>query len=192
MRLINSQNEFIEVEEKVAKSQFAAYAASVTAILLEAGSRAPKNASANISSTLYDETSSSSSLDFNLGECSFDVMKIIADHAKKCFDNPKPPCLSYEQISSNDKQLMADVQKKDMLISLYDTAFLLGFNALKDTCAAFLSYRIDLIASRAPDPITGAAEIRQFLNMANEWTDEEMENLRKEMKLTLAVDPTAY
>lgn len=192
MKLINTQKEFVEVEEKVAKSQFAAYAASVTATLSEADRRTSKNACVNSYSTLHDETCPSSSLEFNLGECSLDVMEIIAGHAKELFDNPRPPCLSYEQISSNDKQLMEDVQKKDMLIPLYDTAFLLGFNALKDICAAFLSFRIDRIASRAPDPLTGAAEIRDFLHMANEWTDEEMDHLRKEMKLTLAVDPSAY
>lgn len=40
--------------------------------------------------------------------------------------------------------------------------------------------------------MTGAQRIRDFLHMENEWTEEEMGHLRKEMEYAKSVDPNVY
>ncbi|CAD2220442.1 hypothetical protein AGDE_07133 [Angomonas deanei] len=58
--------------------------------------------------------------------------------------------------------------------------------------AAYIACRIDEISRAAPDIMSGAELLRTFLKIKNDWTEEEMGHLRKEMEYAKKMDPSVY
>lgn len=258
MKLKNSFNEYVELFEDVAKTQFAAYAAiavpfpspsppSNTSVSNASGTSLP-SATTPTASPLYapgaegnaeldesvkggpwgndvgggpapvlnveaeqtvmcDSPNAVGSSTFTspaaaflpasppelyMGDCPLLVMQLIAMFAQDFFYRPRPLTLTFDLLTPTDHKLLQRANDAGVLILLYDATFLLGFSTLKDVCAVYLSHLIDNIAVKAANPLEGAEEIRKLLHMPNEWTEEEMNHLRKEMELAIEVDPKAY
>lgn len=169
----------MEVEENVATSQFSVCAAG--------GADAPTNTSTEDASSKANETS----FPLEIGEVPLEVLQYIKEFAVEFSSHPRAPASTYEALLDNDKEKLEKAMKANILIPLYDAALWIGFDTLRDICAMYLSAEIDQIACTASDPMEGAERVRQLLNMTNEWTDAEMEHLRKEMELSLALEPKA-
>lgn len=95
-------------------------------------------------------------------------------------------------VTADEMALVQAAEKGDYLVDLLNCAMFLRFAQLTALCAAYMAVRIDEIAKAAPDIMTGAQRIRDFLHMENEWTEEEMGHLRKEMEYAKSVDPNVY
>lgn len=117
-------------------------------------------------------------------DCCTEAMRAIADYAKMFAARP-PDLQNYDSLRDipGMEATLQRAEEGDWLIELYDTAFELRFQTLKNICAIYLSHKINDIASRAMSPMEGAKQIRRFLRMRDEWTDEELRHLEEEMKL---------
>lgn len=89
-------------------------------------------------------------------------------------------------------EFMRKAEREGYHVQLLDIASYLKFEQLLNLCAAYLSVRLDEIARSAPTIMDGAERIRVFLQMENEWTEEEMVHLQKEMEYAKQVDPRVY
>ncbi|EPY36416.1 hypothetical protein AGDE_06924 [Angomonas deanei] len=58
--------------------------------------------------------------------------------------------------------------------------------------AAYIACRMDEISRSAPDIMSGAELLRTFLKVKNNWTEEELGYLRKEMEYAKKMDPSVY
>lgn len=169
MKLRNPAKEIeVEIDEETAISQFSIYAGSISFM-----------------------SSSDGGERLLPVDCDIKVLNTIQRYATD-FHATHRQITSWANLTTSDKEIMGQANKEKWLISLYDTAFLIGFDGLKDLCAAYLSYEIDRIAMMSETPMVGAERIRDFLDMKNDWTDEEMEHLRKEMDVAVQADPRAY
>lgn len=172
MRLRNpTKNLEVEIAEEAALSQISLYGASIP-MMTSQGAAVESQRELTV-------------------ECDGKVMETIRYYAMD-FHATNRQIGSWSSLTDRDKETLERANAENWLISLYDTAFLIGFDRLKDLCAAFLSFKIDHIAMTSETPMTGAERIREFLHMKNDWTDEEMEHLRKEMELAVQADPRAY
>ncbi|GET86376.1 hypothetical protein, conserved [Leishmania tarentolae] len=95
-------------------------------------------------------------------------------------------------VYANEMELVEKAEREDYLVDLLNCALFLRFAQLSALCAAYMAVRIDEIAKAAPDIMEGAERIRKFLHMQNEWTEEEMGHLRREMEYAKSVDPNVY
>ncbi|KAG5486102.1 hypothetical protein LSCM4_06810 [Leishmania orientalis] len=95
-------------------------------------------------------------------------------------------------VYAGEMELVEKAEKEDYLVDLLNCALFLRFSQLSALCAAYMAVRIDEIAKAAPDIMEGAERIRKFLHMQNEWTEEEMGHLRREMEYAKSVDPNVY
>lgn len=122
-----------------------------------------------------------------------EALKLYTGFAHRTVSIPKPLVSELSQcVTPEEMQLVTAAEQEDYLVELLDLASLLLCEPLTALCAAYMSERINEIARTAPDIMTGAASIRQFLHMENEWTGEEMECLKKEMEYAKMVDPNVY
>lgn len=83
-------------------------------------------------------------------------------------------------------------EENNYLVELIDCASVLKFEEMIALCAAYMSSRICEISKRGPNIMAAAENIRKFLHMANDWTPEEMEHLRKEMEYAKSFNPDVY
>ncbi|CAG9569733.1 conserved hypothetical protein [Leishmania major strain Friedlin] len=95
-------------------------------------------------------------------------------------------------VYAGEMELVEKAEREDYLVDLLNCALFLRFSQLSALCAAYMAVRIDEIAKAAPDIMEGAERIRKFLHMQNEWTEEEMGHLRREMEYAKSVDPNVY
>jgi hypothetical protein len=95
-------------------------------------------------------------------------------------------------VKPGEMELVREAESQDYLVELLNCAMFLRFRQLTSLCAAYMAVRIDEIAKEAPDIMTGAERIRNFMHMENEWTEEEMGHLRAEMEYAKQVDPHVY
>ncbi|CBZ24273.1 conserved hypothetical protein [Leishmania mexicana MHOM/GT/2001/U1103] len=95
-------------------------------------------------------------------------------------------------VYAGEMELVEEAEREDYLVDLLNCALFLRFAQLSALCAAYMAVRIDEIAKAAPDIMEGAERIRKFLHMQNEWTEEEMGHLRREMEYAKSVDPNVY
>lgn len=142
---------------------------------------------------VQDENLSLDSLD-----CPKVALEVIRDYAllpedKRTADIPKPLERPIESVvTEGEMALLEKAASEKYLTPLLETALYLHFDQLATLCAAYAYQRIEKIAKEAPDIMEGAERIRQFLNVPNEWTEEEMGHLRKEMEFAKELDPNAY
>lgn len=135
-----------------------------------------------------DENLSLDSLD-----CPKEALEVIRDYALLPSDQrtviQKPLSDSLGNIiTKHELELVETAAKKQYLTPLLETSLYLRFNALSDLCAAFAYERIRKIDAEAPDIMAGAEAIRKFLNIPNEWTEEEMGHLQKEMEFVASLE----
>lgn len=122
-------------------------------------------------------------------KCSIEVLAAVKITVERAVAESDRRIENYSSLTAEDVKTMEVAEQKRYLASLYEVSFLLGFDLLKDICAAYLSHRIDLIAQQAPSVMEGAERIRKFLELENEWTEEEMQHLAAEMQLAEQRDP---
>lgn len=126
------------------------------------------------------------------------VLDVVRDYAllpkgERTDTIPRPLTQDIKSVVTADEMaLVTAAEKGDYLVDLLNCAMFLRFSQLTALCAAYMAVRIDEIAKAAPDIMTGAQRIRDFLHMENEWTEEEMGHLRKEMEYAKSVDPNVY
>ncbi|KPI83443.1 hypothetical protein ABL78_7513 [Leptomonas seymouri] len=95
-------------------------------------------------------------------------------------------------VTAEEMELVTTAEKNDYLVDLLNCAMFLRFQQLTALCAAYMAMRIEEISKAAPDIMTGAQRIRDFMHMENEWTEEEMVHLKAEMDYAKSVDPNVY
>ncbi|KAG5510632.1 hypothetical protein JKF63_06930 [Porcisia hertigi] len=127
-----------------------------------------------------------------------EVLDVVRAYAmlppdKRTTSIPRPLMQELRTVVYPDEmELVKKAEKEDYLVDLLNCALFLRFSQLSSLCAAYMAVRINDIAQAAPDIMEGAERIRKFLHMQNEWTEEEMVHLRREMEYAKSVDPNVY
>ncbi|AIN96032.1 hypothetical protein LPMP_091170 [Leishmania panamensis] len=131
-------------------------------------------------------------------EYSKEVLDVVRSYALLPSDErtnniPRPLTQDLRSVvHAGEMELVEKAEREDYLVDLLNCALFLRFSQLSALCAAYIAVRIDEIAKAAPDIMEGAERIRKFLHMQNEWTEEEMGHLRREMEYAKSVDPNVY
>lgn len=131
-------------------------------------------------------------------DCSKEVLEALCAYSKlpaadRTTSIPKPINAPLVHIvKPHEMEMLEAAQKGKYITPLTELAIYLQFEELSNLCAAYIYQSIEKIAKDAKDIMAGAEEIRQWMNIPNEWTEEEMGHLRKEMELAKQLDPNAY
>ncbi|CAD2220443.1 hypothetical protein AGDE_00775 [Angomonas deanei] len=108
-------------------------------------------------------------------------------------DLPQPLlCPLHVLAQPHEMELLRRAERSAVHVQLLDIASYLKFDPLVQLTSAYISIRINEIARHAENIMVGAEQVRHFLQMVNEWTEEEMKCLEKEMAYALEVDPNAF
>ncbi|KAG8348697.1 Skp1 family dimerization domain [Trypanosoma vivax] len=84
------------------------------------------------------------------------------------------------------------MEQSALLLPTLECAQYLYVTELSNLLSAYAAQRIDEISHEAPSIMEGAAQLREYLRLDNEWTHEEMKHLEEEMRYVKAADPGAY
>lgn len=127
-----------------------------------------------------------------------EVLDVVREYAMRATSErtaniPRPLTQELKSvINADEMDLVKKAEAGNYLVDLLNCALFLQFSQLSALCAAYMAVRIEEIAKAAPDIMEGAERIRQFMHMENEWTEEEMGHLRREMEYAKSVDPNVY
>lgn len=210
MYLVNTNGERVEIAEEIAHRLFGTIANTETIVNVADSSRAEQ-----VNGGAPEDVSDGSGTDDNgipefleddqsnviqLTDLSYSltVLQVAVAYAElpeenRTADIPCPLIRPLQHlVKEHEMQLLNVAEAEKYLVELLDLAAYLKFKELQALCAAYISTRIDEIAKAAPNIMEGAQRIRDYLGMENEWTDEEMEHLRKEMEYCKLVDPSVY
>lgn len=192
MTLANTAGDSVQLSYEDAKAAFTILT-SAEATLQQAQADFGENGSGEAPPVEEDEQ-----VKIDTFTCSKKVLEVVKEYAelpatKRTKQVNKPVKGDYgAYVNAHELRMVRDAERDDYLVDLLDVAITLGFAALRDVCAGYCSLRIREIAMAAPDIMEGAERIRKFLHMENEWTDEEMVHLRKEMEMLKSLDSSIY
>lgn len=118
-----------------------------------------------------------------------EVIETVINYAQLPFSQrtnniPKPLKRPWhETVQDHECKLMLKAAAEKTLVPLLELSLELQFRELTALCASFINVEAERIAKNASSIMEGAENIRKYLNVRNEWTDEEMVCLEEEMKL---------
>ncbi|CCD15205.1 unnamed protein product [Trypanosoma congolense IL3000] len=126
-----------------------------------------------------------------------EVVQAIAAYLQQtnriAVDVPKPLTVPLEQlVPAWEMEFVRNAERCELLLPLFECTCYLRITGLRNLLAAYVAQRVDEIAKEAPSIMEGAAKVRAYLQLENEWTAEEMEHLEEEMRYAKQVDPMAY
>ncbi|EPY30956.1 hypothetical protein STCU_00637 [Strigomonas culicis] len=106
---------------------------------------------------------------------------------------PKPLRDPLKNIVADDVyKWLTGSETKKVHVDVLNLAVYLKYDEMSCAAAAYVAERLDEVAKQAPDIMTGAEHIRNYLNLKNEWSEEEMKHLAKEMAYAKEVNSSAY
>ncbi|ESS65794.1 hypothetical protein TcG_10145 [Trypanosoma cruzi] len=125
------------------------------------------------------------------------VVKYVSEYLmntdRRLVDIPKPLTAPVSHFAKAwEMVLVRDIEKHQLLIPVLECSTYLRIDVLHDLLAAFLAERIQEISKAAPSIMEGAESLRQYLQLENEWTPEEMVHLEEEMRYAKEMNPGAY
>jgi len=201
-QLINTTGDSVDVDFKVARELFGIVVSAGN--VLAQGEKTFTNdetpAAEEAEETVAEEADAdeAEAVKIDTLTCNKKTLEVIKEYAempasKRTKTLPKPIDGEFgSHVMAHELKMVKDAEKDGYLVDLLDAAIQLRFSALSDMCAGYCSVRIRQIAQAAPDIMTGAERIREFLHMENEWTPEETEHLRKEMEMLKSLDSSVY
>lgn len=103
---------------------------------------------------------------------------------------PRPINAPLEDIVTKfELDLVLRATKGKYITPLTELAILLQFEELSNLCSAFIYETIEKISKESPDTMVGSERIRAFMNIPNDWTEEESLHLGMERDLAKELDP---
>lgn len=202
--LVNKKGERVAVPEETARRLFQTFAmaeAVVSDMAPAANSSSAPSADAENDAPFLaegDNLDEDEAIRFDELDHELPVLEAVARYAMlpdnmRTASIPKPMVSTLAQcVMPHEMELVQAAEDGDYLVPLIDLASHLRFEQLLALCSAYASTRIEEIARAAPDIMTGAEEVRKFLHMENDWTEEEMRHLKTEMEYAKQVDPNTY
>ncbi|RNF10907.1 hypothetical protein TraAM80_01291 [Trypanosoma rangeli] len=121
------------------------------------------------------------------------VVEYLQKPEKRSVKIPRPLSASLSNFAAAwEMALVRKIEQHKLLIQVLECCSYLRIEELHDLLAAFVAERIQEISRAAPSIMEGAERLRQYLQLENEWTPEEMVCLEQEMQCAAKVDPGAY
>ncbi|CBH18370.1 hypothetical protein, conserved [Trypanosoma brucei gambiense DAL972] len=128
---------------------------------------------------------------------STEVLRAVADYLEKSsrfvIDARRPLTGSLRDfVPEWNLDFVRGAERREILMPLFECACFLCVVELRELLGAYVAERVNEIAREAPSIMEGAARLRTYLQLENEWTEEETEHLEQEMRYAKQVDPFAY
>ncbi|RNF17080.1 uncharacterized protein Tco025E_05066 [Trypanosoma conorhini] len=121
------------------------------------------------------------------------VVEYLQKPEKRSVEIPKPLTASLGNfVDAWEMTLAREIERHKLLIQVLECSSYLRIGELHNLLAAFVAERIHDISRAAPSIMEGAERLRQYLQLENEWTPEEMVHLEEEMQYAAKANPGAY
>ncbi|KAH9586350.1 SKP1 component [Trypanosoma melophagium] len=106
---------------------------------------------------------------------------------------PKPLTVPLQSCVKNwEMEFVKEMERSGCMMSLLECSCYLRVHALQSLLSAYVAQRIREVAMAAPSIMEGAEDVRRLLHIENEWTQEEMVHLEREMRYAKEIDPNVY